>query len=274
MVTDAPPDLLRALESYGARITLYRKRGLRRRVEAESQRGRLIATYSMDPEYGAVVRHEVSVRGLVGTDGPLRAPEVLEHGAMWILQVAIQPEPWVGAGAVDAVLSAAATIPGLPLRQGPHHGQRKRHGAMRRRVRTLLSSIPVRDVVLARRALQRSTLPLVPSHGDFHVKNAFLARGAVWVVDWERSGLLPAGDDLMRFWTTLESHEDRARLFEGALDLVGRRNHIELSRLRYAEAVRTVVNWVGANRAEEAYPEGARRLLSLLPELRREANLP
>ena len=137
-----------------------------------------------------------------------------------------------------------------------------------RRTRLALSRLPVRDVARARSILAASPLPLVTSHGDFHVGNVLVSDGKAWVVDWELSGRRPLGHDLMQLWATLPDARDRDRLWEGALALVGTEHEHALARLRYALVVRTIANMLAAPERFDRDSEGANRLLALLPALR------
>jgi hypothetical protein len=123
------------------------------------------------------------------------------------------------------------------------------------------------DVVSARRIVAESTLPLVTSHGGFHIDHVFLAERDAWVIDWEQSGARPLGYDLMHYCSNLEDDELRRLVFAAAVDAIGRQHKRELRRLPYALLVRMIASKF----VDDAEPEGARRLLTVLPEVREAA---
>jgi hypothetical protein len=143
---------------------------------------------------------------------------------------------------------------------------------VRRRLRTLRTPVG-RDLLAARRLLRASTLPRVTSHGDFHRLNVLMEGGRPWIVDWELLGRRPHGFDLMRLWTSLEDPEDRERLFEAAVDLVGERRRGELLELRYVLLVRAIADKLVPSADFNADPAGGRLLLDLLPEVRTAAGV-
>ena len=234
--------------------------------------GPLFARMSVEPADAAMLEHEAVVREVVGTDGPLRAPAVLERGPNWLLEEAVDPEPCRGAERVDLVAAAAEAIALLELPPAPT-GAGRRMAKARTRARMLRSTLRLRDLRAARRTLADPGLPAITSHGDFHQGNVLVNEGAAWVVDWELSGLRPAGYDLMQFWATLERPEDRERLFEAAVATVGRARRPALLALRHALVVRTIAGKVAGPKAFDRDPAGAHDLLELLPELRAEAGL-
>ena len=211
------------------------------------------------------------MREIVGTDGALRAPLVLERAAGWLLENAVDSEPFEGAEPIDAVVAAAGRIPHLDLPRAPVRPGRA--GSLRTRAKLLRSPLPLRDLRAARRTLADPGLPPVTSHGDFHRGNVLMQDGAAWVVDWELSGERPAGYDLMQFWATLERAEDRERLFEASVAAVGTTHRPALLRLRHALVVRTIAGKLAAPMAFDRDRGGAHDLLELLPEIRAEAGL-
>ena len=239
---------------------------------ADSAEGRLFGRWSDDPADQPTLAHEAAVREVVGTDGPLRAPAVLERSVAWLLEEAVDPEPCRGPDCIDAVAVAGEKIAQLDLPPAP--GRPGRGGvSMRTRLRIIRSPLPFHDLRASRRTLADSGLPQVTSHGDFHRGNVLVQDGAIWVVDWELSGKRPAGYDLMQFWATLEGTEDREYLFELAVSSIGADRRRELLRLRHALVVRTIAGKLTARMAFDRDPEGARNLLALLPALRTEAGL-
>ena len=237
---------------------------------ADSAGGRLFGRWSDDPDDRPTLAHEAAVRKIVGTDGPLRAPAVLESSATWLLEEAVDSEPCRGPDRVDAVASAAEQIAQLDLPPAP---RRDRAVSMRTRMRLVRSSLPLRDFRASRRTLADPGLRHVTSHGDFHRGNVLVRDGVAWVVDWELSGKRPAGYDVMQFWATLDDAEDREYLFELAVSSIGADRRRELLRLRHALVVRTIVGKLAAPMAFDRDPAGARDLLALLPVLRTEAGL-
>jgi hypothetical protein len=241
---------------------------------AAAPAGPLFARMSVDPADVAMLEHEAVVREVVGTEGPLRAPAVLERGPDWLLEEAIEPEPCRGAERVDVVAAAAEAIASLELPPAPANaGQRSASARTKARARTLRSTLRLRDLRAARRTMADSGLPAVTSHGDFHQGNVLVHEGAAWVVDWELSGMRPAGYDFMQFWATLGRPEDRERLFEAAVATVGAARRPALLKLRHALVVRTIAGKVAGPQAFDRDPAGAHDLLELLPELRAEAGL-
>jgi hypothetical protein len=268
---ECPDELATELSSRRAQIEEWYREGCRVFLLATSPGGRIFARYSTDPADEAVLRHERAVRELIGAGAgtALRSPAVHAEGPGWMIEQAVDAEPCQGAAAVDAIVAAAAEVASLPLPAGPWDGAPD----LRRRVKMLAgvvrSPLPLRHVFRARRALSGIVLPLVPAHGDFRAGNLLYERGTLWVVDWELSGLRPVGHDLMQAWVTLERGDDRERLFEATVSLVGRRHRSQLERLRYASAVASVVDKLTAPDAFNRDPNGARRLLAELPALGR-----
>jgi Phosphotransferase enzyme family len=266
---DCPTSLATALRARDVRAARVWREHRRVYLRASAPQEDLFARYTTDPADEPTLAHEAAVRKIVGTAGGLRAPPILERGSSWLLERAIQGEPCTGRAAVDAVTAAAAALPRLDLPPGPAGRGRRVFAPLHRAARLVRSPLPSRDVVTARLILARPKLPLVTSHGDFHVGNVLFADGAAWVIDWEMCGRRPAGLDLMQMWATLELEEDRDRLFEAAVRHVGGSRR-QLLRLRYAVLVGTIaVLLAGAEFERDA--GGARRLLRLLPEIRAHA---
>ena len=115
----------------------------------------------------AVLEHEAAVRELIGTEGPLRSPAVVDLGPGWMLEQRIEHEPPVGDGAVDAIAAAAARIAELSLPSAPAPREASRL-ALSRRIRALFSPLPFSDYLASRRVLADPGLPEVTCHGDFH----------------------------------------------------------------------------------------------------------
>ena len=218
-----------------------------------------------------MLEYEAAVRQQVGSDGPLRSPPVLAAGSGWLVERAIQTEPWTS-GVVGDVAAAAARIADLELPRAPERRPAARATALKRRVALGRHPRLLRELLRARRLLDETDLPTTTGHGDFHPGNILLA-GGPWIVDWELSGLFPAGYDLMQFWVTAQEPVDRALVFEAALELVGRSRRKELARLRYALLVRTAANKLVNPRSFDRDRSGARRLLGLLQSARTEAGL-
>jgi hypothetical protein len=239
---------------------------------ADSSGGRLFGRWSDDPGDEPTFAHEADVREIVGVEGPLRAPPVLDRAARWLLEQAVDPEPSAGFERVDAVIAAGERIAELDLPPAPVRTLGGRV-SLRTRARILRSPLPLRDLRSARRTLADPGLPLVTSHGDFHHGNVLVKDGVAWVVDWELSGQRPAGYDLMQFWATLERAEDRDRLFQAAVSSIGPDRRPKLLRLRHALVVRTIAGKFTAPMAFDRDRAGAHDLLDLLPGVRAEAGL-
>jgi hypothetical protein len=268
--TGYPDELAEELAARRAVIDATRREGSRVFLFATSPDGAIFGRYTTDPADEAVLHHERAVRELIPTGSALRSPAVYAAGPRWMLEQAVESEPCVGAAAVDAIAAAAAEVAVLPLPPGP----RQRGVDIGRRAKVLAgiarSALPMQHMWRARRALSRIDMPQVPAHGDFHSGNLLYERGVLWVVDWELSGLRPAGHDLMQAWTTLQRSEDRQRLFETAVSLIGHRYQSQLERLRYAAAVATAVDKLAAPEAFNRDVDGAGWLLEQLPILARE----
>jgi hypothetical protein len=257
-----PQGLVEALERQGAEVERTWSEAERTYVVA----GRLFARASRDPADVAVLAHEAQVREVVGQEGPLRAPRVLERGPGWLLEQAVEAEPLEGETAVAIAAAAADRIPELKLPMAPRSSAQSLSSSIRRGWRILRSPIPRGDVLRARRIL-REAGPTATSHGDFHPKNILLADGAAWVVDWELSGTRPRGYDLMYLAATLEEN-DRAHLWQ----LVSRGPDTErLLRLRYAVTVSVLTGKLAAAQEFDRDPSAAESLLRELPRLRAEA---
>ncbi len=266
---DCPPALSRALAARDATLTQTWRENARVYLRASTPGGNIFARYSSDPADEPTLAHELAVRAIVGTEGAIRSPAVLEYGRSWLVEQAIAAEPGRGPKAVDAIVDAAAAITQLRLPEGPAPRSRGLAWALRSSARLVRSSVPIRELLAARRILAHSRLPRVSAHGDFQVHNLLFAEGVLWVVDWELSGLSPSGLDLMQAWATLEHREDRERLFEAAVELLGAEQRGQLERLRYAVVVRTIAGMLAAPAAFDRDPEGAERLKKLLPDIAR-----
>jgi streptomycin 6-kinase len=187
---------------------------------------------------------------------------VLERGRGWLLEQAIDAQPLQGEEAMAAAAAAAARIADLKLPEAPPSARRGLAQSLRRRALLLRSRLPLGDLLRAKRIL-RGVTRRVPSHGDLHPGNILFADGAAWVVDWELSGLRPRGYDLLHLWATLERDEDR--------ELLVSPESPELKQLRYAVTVEVIASKLSAEPVFNRDPEGASRLLQLLPGLRAEA---
>ena len=263
-----PSELAAALSGREANIVERWDEGARTYLHAETPSGRLFGRTSSDPHDVQTIQHEATVRALVGTDGPLRAPQVIGSGPDWMLEVGMTSTGFRGDDAVETLIAAATRLQGLSLPELEDHPQASGGGALKRRVKLLGSGLKVRDLYAAKRILTEPKLPEVTSHGDFHIGNVFYEKDALWVVDWEMAGRRSAGYDLMQFWGSVERTEDRDLLFEGTVEMIGEEHRRDLARLRYALLVRTIANKLGATKEYNRDVEGGRRLLDLLPEVR------
>jgi hypothetical protein len=268
-----PDDLARALEQRGATVDEHWDEGARTYMRVHDRDGRgLFARFSSNPGDRATIAIEARLRGAVGGEGPLRAPQVEAWGPLWMVERAVESEPLQGPDAIDLVLAAAerlATLelPDVPEAEGADGSERRWQSALRR-LRMARSPLPMRDVVRARGIVADSSLPRVTTHGDFHEFNVLIERGAAWVIDWELADAGPAGFDLMQMWASLQSEADRERLYAGALEIVGREHADALAALRYALTVRTIAGLVSSRHAFNRDDREARLLLDMLPELR------
>jgi hypothetical protein len=240
-------------------------------VHLDAPDGPLFAWYTEDGSRGAVLAQEAAVREAIGRRGALATPPIMARGANWRLEPAVDSEPIRGR-ALDVVLEAAAVIPDLTLPPAADEvGRERRLPRLRRRLRVLRSAIPRTDALRARRILARSELPRALSHGDFHPGHVLPSGDVAWVVDWELAGPRPAGYDLMTLWAHLDDDDDRERVLEGAVRMVGSRHSAELLRLRYAVAVLVMATNVSEPALRNRDPERVRALLRRLPELRSSA---
>ncbi len=76
----APAGLLAALERREATIVLSWRENLRSFARVPGPGGEVFVRYSEDPDDLPRFEHEAAVREVVGHDGPLRTPPVLEQG--------------------------------------------------------------------------------------------------------------------------------------------------------------------------------------------------
>lgn len=271
---DAPVALVAALSALGAVISELWREGRRAYVKAESAHGPLFSRYSTDDADVPVLEHEADVRRIIGDTGPLRTPAVIEAGPGWLVEEQKDTQPVAGDEAIDSVLAAAADLPRREVPAFEHDPARTTAviAAARRRTKIAISALPLRDVARARAIIAGSPLPQVTSHGDLHAGNVLVSNGNTWLVDWELSGARPAGYDLMQLWPTLAHEADRERLWQGAVEIVGKQHRRALAELRYALAVRTIANKLCSPARFQRDFEGGRRILGLLPQLRAEAD--
>jgi Phosphotransferase enzyme family len=269
-----PPELLASLEARSAEVERFTDHAPRYHVRLRSPAGPLFAWYARDQRASAVLAHELAVRAVLGRSGPVRGPVVVEHGDRWRLEPVVVSEPRTGRGAIEAMVDASLRIASMTLPAAP--GPALRRGRSRRAARRIerlarlgLSPLPLRDVLLARRLLQRSALPRVTSHGGYHPAHIFLAQGAVWVIDWEQLGSRPLGLDLMQLWSALDDPGDREAVFALALDAIGVPRRQALAELRYAALIARIVSKLAEQQEfGDRDPLAARTLLVLLPEAR------
>lgn len=270
---DAPAGLRDSLASRGANVTRIELDPPKTYVWAAAAGDQLFAWYSRAPGDAAVLSYELAVRETVGTELPLRSQPVLDHGALWRLERAVDPEPVQGRSAVLAVAEALEALGELQLPESPPSVGRERVvDAMGRRWRVLRCPLSARDFVRAKLLLARSRLPRSTSHGDFHRKHVLLEGGRPWVLDWELSARRPAGFDLMTMWADLERDEDRELLFEEAVRIVGPKHERGLLELRYAVLVLAIATKFVEPAEHNRDVEGGRALLPLLPLARSEAS--
>jgi hypothetical protein len=271
LLSAMPPGLRGALSAMGADVQSGWREGERHYVRAIGSRGPVLVRFGPGAAYADVLAHEVHVRGLVGADGPLRSPPVLAHARGWLVEARVDPWPLEGPDATQAAIAAAAAIPGLELPPSPRAAASR--SPLRARVRRLRASVPALDLLRARRVLASSPLPRETSHGDFHPGNVLFTGTEAWVVDWELSGLRPRGWDLLHLWVGLAREADRALVLERALAGESPSHRKALLRLRYAALVRVLLAKLAPDRPFDRDDAGARRLLALLPAVRREADL-
>jgi hypothetical protein len=267
-----PRELARALSRLSAEVLSVERHRARAYVIAEAPGEPLFARFTSDAADEAVLAHEATVREAIGSGVALRAPPVIAHGSRWMIERRIDPAPPRGA-AVDRAVEAAAELADLSLPAIPRRGSAfLRPAKWRRAIRMARSPLSVGEIRHARRLLAGSSLPRVTTHGDFHAGNLLGGDDGPWVVDWELSGRGPAGADLIRLWTTLDDDQDRARLFESTVELVGRARRRDLLLLRYALLVQTLIDKLESPGVGGQGPDRA-TLLGWLSRARREARL-
>lgn len=266
---DAPRSLLEELHRRDARLIRRATEARRAYLWLESDAGALFARYSTNPFDRAVFEHEVRTREVVGRREQLRAPAVLTRGDSWLLEEAIDGRPVAGKGDLELAIRAAGVISELALPPAPPGSPEGVSARIARRVRLLRFPGLVPELRRARRILRAIDLPTVTSHGDFHPGNMMIHDSSLYVFDWEMVGQRPAGYDLLQLWCSLPRAEDRAVMFEGALELAGSEHRAALARLRYALAVETAAIKMSTALPVSRDLAGARRLISLLSELRR-----
>lgn len=265
-----PRGLADALRDREATVTALWHEHQRAYLRATTAAGEVFGRYGDDPRDRAVLEHEASARRAVAGAEPLLAPPVLARGPSWMLEVAIEPEPLEGAAAVGLAVEASLRLAELVLPSPPEQGGRREHlTAARRRLRTLGSILPLSDVIRARRLAGATELPEVTSHGDFHAGNLLLSDASVWVIDWELSGLRPAGFDLMQLSATLPDRADAETLFEVTVDRLGPGSRSGLLKLRYVHLVRTIAGKLAGAKSFNRDEEGARALMAELSDARR-----
>jgi len=266
----APAGLCAALERRAAKIIYHWREGQRAFARAGGADGDVFARYSNDPADVPRLEHEAAVRAVVGDRGALRSPPVLERGPGWMIEHAVDAEPWSGVDAVDAAVSAAAGIPELELpgvSTTSGGGSRVRH--LLRLARAAIGPISIDDLRTARREFADTELPTVTCHRDFHPKNILYGREGAWVIDWERTAPGPLGLDLMQLWASVADAGDRERLFEGAVEFVGAARRASLERLRFAVVVAEASGWHAEKNPFDRDDAALARMLEVLPELRR-----
>ena len=269
----APADLAAALERRNATIDVSWREGDRAFARANSPEGGLFARYSDDPADRALFEYETAVRARIPAGGPLRAPRVIEAGPGWRIEQAINTTgPWKErATAIDGAAAAAAEIPSIPLRpHAPGAEHRSRIANLVRIARATAGPIKISDLRAARRALATSDLPTVTCHRDYHRKNLLIddTDGGIWVIDWERAAPGPLGLDMLRLWATLETPEHRERVFEYALEQVGRDRRASLERLRFGVAVAEASGLHAEQDPFDRDDANLARLLELIPTVR------
>lgn len=265
-----PRALRDAVHEHGAHVVRVTDHSPRFHVRLDSPDGPLFAWYSSHPDDVVTLHHELAVRAAVGSNGVLRAPAVLAHGADWRIERMVVPEPLHGPVVLGLVVDAWRGLTTLTLPERP--GRRvvaSRLDLLRRRARLAFSPLPVGDVVRARRFAESSRLPVVTSHGDFHAAHVLPRDGCVWVIDWELSGRAPLGLDLMQLWASLPEAADRDTLLDAAIAEVGPTHRADLLRLRYVALVRRIASKLAElGRFGDRDPAEAQALLRLLPEAR------
>jgi phosphotransferase family enzyme len=268
-----PSGLHAALERRGAAVGDWWCVGRRTYGHASGADGELLFwRFSTVDGDASVIEHELAVRGLVGTEPPLRTPAALAFGPDWLLERQAPDEGLAGPAAIRAVVDAAEALAGvaLPALPGQITGL-STFGTVRHRARSLRRI--GRDFAMARWLFSRSRLPLVTSHGDFHRGNLRIDGGVPWVLDWELVGRRPAGYDLLLLWTTLDDPADRETLLDATVELVGPSWREDVMRLRYVLIVRTLVSKVVPTEDVEPDLVAGGALEALLPEARAAAGL-
>lgn len=200
-----------ALAELGAAADHGWRSGPRRFLRA----GPWFVTVSDRPSDVAPFAAERARRAVVGTTGPLRAPEVVASGDGWYVARAVDAVPFeqVAPGVAGAALDRLARLelPAVPA--GPAEGGRLRRIAQRARMH--VGPVPRADRALARRLLAQEG-PQVTVHGDLYAGNVLARPDALHVVDWETASTGPAGFDAARLAAMLDPAAGQALLEEFA----------------------------------------------------------
>ncbi|MDP3712479.1 MAG: phosphotransferase [Mycobacteriales bacterium] len=200
-----------AVAALGARIEDGWREGPRRFLRA----GAWFVTVSDRPSDVAPFAVERARRAVVGSSGPLRAPEVVASGEGWYVAPRVEAVPFeqLPPGVAAAALDRLATLELPPAPPGPAEGGLVRKVVQRARLE--LGPVPRADRALARRLLAQDG-PQVTVHGDLHAGNVLPTRDALHVIDWETTTTGPAGADVARLAALLAPATGDALLEEFA----------------------------------------------------------
>ena len=214
-----PPDLAQLLARREARVTGVRRLAERSYVVADSPSGRLFARISGDPADEARIRHEVSVRRLIGADGALRTPAVVASGDTWLLEPYIATRPIRGPACMDLVIAAAARVADLSLEAPLPAPSRSRDAGATLAAASSPTSVgrhrAPRDAYATRRRCRRHPATATSAPRTFSSTSDRVG---------DRLGALRPASGRVRPRAALgllDDPDDRDRVFEGAVAIVG-----------------------------------------------------
>lgn len=264
LVEQLPRGLVEALDRRGAGVESGWVEHERRFVVA----GPFFGTASSRLADVGAFAHEVACRAAVGGVGPLRAPEVLDHGPGWLLSVRVvglvpaeEVAPELVAAALDRLSRLALPVP--PASLAPPRSAR--HRAVQR-LRLLRGPVPLADLRRASAVLAEEG-PVVVGHGDLHAGNVLVRPEALYVLDWETCGPLAAGLDAARFASLLDL-DTGTRVLDAFARTPSSPSRERLARLHYACTVQSAADMLLTSDAEGRDVPRAHELITRLSRLR------